>query len=277
MKTPLSLASLLLVVTVVACKKNDATPTATETPAAAEAPATAEVEAKLEAKVECPEGMAALPAGKFESRRYDQRGADISVEAFCLDRTEVSVADYEACAEAGQCDEPLDVRSECNWLYDDEPPFSRKNHPVNCVSAAEAEAYCEAQGKRLPSVDEFEWAQRGGPAGTTYPWGDDASDHRLCPTENKNPDGMDIPTTCPTGSCPAGDSPQGISDLAGGVSEWTSTPARDDSRWSCGGITSCEHDSVNTIDESHQAGSCLELQPEVTYYQGNGFRCAKSL
>lgn len=283
MKTSVSLASLMLAVAVVACKKNEATPTpaasetaVAKTPVAAEAPAEAPAEAQVK-EPECPEGMAALPAGSFKSKRRGQAGVEVKVDALCLDRTEVTVAAYEACAEKGDCPEPDDVRDECNWLYDDPDGFSRKNHPINCMSAAEAEAYCEVLGKRLPSANEFEWAQRGGPKGTVYPWGDDAEPRRVCSTENKNPHEMGVPTTCAVGSCPAGDSPQGIHDLAGGVSEWTSTAAGDDSRWTCGGITSCEDGSVNAVDENNEAGSCTESQPEVTYYQGVGFRCAKSL
>jgi len=54
----------------------------------------------------------------------------------------------------------------CNWRRAD-----RRNHPVNCVDWAQSKAYCERQGKRLPTEDEWEWAARGGVNGWNYPWG----------------------------------------------------------------------------------------------------------
>lgn len=46
------------------------------------------------------------------------------------------------------------------------------NHPVTCISYADAVAYCKWANVRLPSLDEWEIASRAG-ARTTYFWGDD--------------------------------------------------------------------------------------------------------
>ncbi len=45
-----------------------------------------------------------------------------------------------------------------SWTGDLSVPEELKNKPVNNVSWFAAKAYCECQGKRLPTVDEWEYA-----------------------------------------------------------------------------------------------------------------------
>jgi len=67
-------------------------------------------------------------------------------------RTEVTVAQYRACVEAGKCTAPKSksYHKYCNWGYTD-----RDNHPVNCVDWNQATAFCEWAGGRLPTEDEW--------------------------------------------------------------------------------------------------------------------------
>lgn len=97
----------------------------------------------------------------------------------------------------------------------------RLNHPINYVTHAQAAAYCAAQGKRLPTEAEWEYAARG-TDGRIYPWGSQSPTSQLCWSGIKPRH-----TTCAVGSYPLGASPFGVLDMAGNVAEWTSSPETD--------------------------------------------------
>ncbi|MCA9575844.1 MAG: SUMF1/EgtB/PvdO family nonheme iron enzyme [Myxococcales bacterium] len=107
----------------------------------------------------CPSGMVPIPAGEFQMgvpSATDDRGPahTEAVAAFCIDRLEVTTADYRACVARGGCT-PTGGSSTCN-----EPGTERGQHPINCVSHPQAEAYCRQRGARLPT--EAEWKKTSG-------------------------------------------------------------------------------------------------------------------
>ena len=139
------------------------------------------------------------------------------LQGFCADVTEVTVAAYRKCLEAGRCPAP-DAGGFCNWGLAD-----REDHPVNCVDLEAATAYCAFAGKRLPTSHEWTWAACGMGAGWEYPWGTSfPADNQLC-WKRFDPATGEGYGTCPVGSYPSGDSPAGLADLAGNVHEWTSS------------------------------------------------------
>jgi hypothetical protein len=168
----------------------------------------------------CPTGMTQLPAGQYI---FSETGAYVTVPAFCMDQTEVTVSAYETCVNQGLCTAANTVEywpggitrsDECNWNV-----AGRLNDPVNCVSYAQADQYCAYLHKRLPTEAEWEWADRQATYGYTYPWGN------FAPSQTSSYacwDWNSAGQTCPVESYPAG---RGLYyplyDLAGNVWEFT--------------------------------------------------------
>jgi len=156
--------------------------------------------------------MAAIPAGDFlmgsddpEADPDERPVARIRVEAFWIDRVEMTSARYGACVEAGACSPPVGAAF---------GQAAKADHPVTIVGWAQADAYCRWVGKRLPTEAEWEKAARG-EDGRRYPWG-----------SRFEPDRVNAGYTAGTaavGSYKGGASPYGVLDLAGNVWEWTSS------------------------------------------------------
>ena len=90
--------------------------------------------------------------------------------------------------------------------------------PLTYVSRHDAEAFCAANGVRLPTEVEWEAAARGGDD-RLWPWGDEL------PDATRATFGQGIGGPSPAGLHPAGAAPCGALDLAGNVWEWTADGA----------------------------------------------------
>jgi formylglycine-generating enzyme required for sulfatase activity len=199
----------------------------------------------------CPERTAKIPAGQYFQGSDAKDAADnekpshnVTLNAFCMDLYETTAKEYKACSDVGKCRRPS---NEVEWpkitaserkLYAPLCTFGKPEfdeHPINCVNFEMAETYCKAQGKRLPTEAEWEYATRG-PDGRVYPWGDEAPTAKhlnACGSEcvawgqkhgvslaalYTTDDGY--PTTAPVGKFEAGRSRFGPYDVAGNVWEW---------------------------------------------------------
>lgn len=180
------------------------------------------------------EPMVALPAGSYyrgASAGQVQAGLSseselpqhmVQIGGFSLDKHEVTVAQYQACMAGGGCTAATSNSANlgCNL---DAP--GRTNHPINCVTWTQANSYCLWAGKRLPTDAEWEYAARGldnSAEPRFYPWGSAAPNCSLAVYQDEAGNGCGQKATWPVCSKTAGNSPQGLCDLAGNVWEYTS-------------------------------------------------------
>ncbi len=179
-----------------------------------------------------PVGMVLVPAGDFwmgcaqndkSCLTHFKPKHQVYLDAFYIDKTEVTVAQYRKCVSTKQCTAPTllpdvydgggkDRSSECNWNK------TGRDFPITCVDWSQANSFCRWAGKRLPTEAEWEKAARG-TDGRIYPWGK-AKPSCSYAIINVGGNGCGRDSTWPVGSKPAGKSPYGALDMAGNVTEW---------------------------------------------------------
>ncbi|MBN2493390.1 MAG: SUMF1/EgtB/PvdO family nonheme iron enzyme [Deltaproteobacteria bacterium] len=174
--------------------------------------------------------MLHIPAGEFwmgcnekidSSCDADEKpGRKVYLDAYLIDKTEVTVEQYARCVRAGRCKQPR-TGMHFNW-----GKSSRERHPVNGVDWNDAEAYCAWAGKRLPTEAEWEKAARG-TDGRLYPWGNEKPSCAYA-VMREGGLGCGRESTWPVCSKERGNSPYGLCDMAGNVREWVADKYKED-------------------------------------------------
>ena len=160
-----------------------------------------------------------VPAGEFimgsnNGESNEKPVHTVEVDAFWIDKTEVTVRMYKLCVEASVCKELINKWSSTRLGYYGNAGFD--NFPVIYVDWEMAKTFCEWVNRRLPTEAEWEKAARG-TNGRTYPWGAEIS----CSLANYW-DGYDgcINDTTEVGTYLDGASIYGALDMAGNVWEY---------------------------------------------------------
>jgi len=154
-------------------------------------------------KPKVPSGMVSIPAGCFMMGEFTYSGSDESPHRVCLDAFSMDKYDVTQGAYRAATGKNPSFFSNCG-----------DNCPMELVNWSEAKAYCESQGKRLPTEAEWEYAARAGTT-TRYYWGNDTSEAGRYAWYAGNSGN----TTHPVGQKEP--NAWGLYDMAGNVWQWT--------------------------------------------------------
>jgi len=220
---------------------------------------------------------------------------EVTVPSFEMTQTEITAAQYRCCVFEEECTTPqppgytpddgpgpYDDLENCNWDLPEED-----DRPINCVNWQQAVEFCEWAGGRLPSEAEWEYAARSEGQEVTYPWGEEepSCDYAVM-LEYGLGGGCGEERTWEVCSKPAGNTEQGLCDMAGNVFEW---------------VQDCLHPSYNgapddgsawesdCLNESHVLRGGSLIYGASNYFEVadrtsstgshwstvHGFRCAK--
>ena len=170
--------------------------------------------------------MSLIPAGSYaignsvEGETENRK----TVEAFAIDRSEVTNRSYQLCYEQGGCLAPAQIESQTRLNYFVDSAFA--TYPVVHINWTQAHQYCLWAGKRLPTADEWEIAAAIAPATGRrylYPWGDLFRAQFVNSAPADDVDITSADTTAVGTYHPGGTSSFGAVDMAGNVAEWTAT------------------------------------------------------
>jgi formylglycine-generating enzyme required for sulfatase activity len=159
--------------------------------------------------------MRLVLAGEFEMGSDDGESDEMPVhtvdlDAYHIDKYEVTNGLYRACVVAGECLPPQDEDEISIVRYYGKVEFD--NHPVMYVNWDMARAYCVWRGARLPTEAEWEKAARG-TDGRTFPWGEEIDPSFAHYDQSGN-------NPAPVGTYEKGRSIYSVYDMAGNAQEW---------------------------------------------------------
>ncbi len=156
-----------------------------------------------------------IPGGAFMMGTDNNWFADaqpphrVTVKSFQMAKTLVTNKQYKACVDAGVC-----AATDFDSYYKG-AQFLGDDQPVVGLDWNRAKVFSRWAGGRLPTEAEWEYAARSAGKDQKYPWGNEDA---TCANAVIGGCGYDAPA--PVCSKPAGNTEQGLCDMAGNAQEW---------------------------------------------------------
>ena len=218
----------------------------------------------------------------------------VTLDAYWIDRTEVTNAEFAKCLDAGVCHPQVYETTAQTFIpYAVHPNF--QNYPAFLYDYEAVNDYCQWVGRRLPTEAEWEKAARGMDE-RLYPWGNTldcsrasyfycnaATDSTPDPTGPRCGYSSDCKTN-PVDAYPSGASPYGSLNMAGNVWEWTSdwyqsdyytnSPMNNPRGPATGKYRVIRGGGANSLPQDLRVTRRSSSQPEHFLDGQLGFRCA---
>ena len=187
-------------------------------------------------------------------------------------KTEVTVAQYRDCVDAGVCFLPAaheawtsgseSCLTDATWLRTDE---ASRSMPINCLSRSHAERFANWVGARLPSAEEWLHAATSEGVYVNYPWGDELEEDACLRAIVHGATGTGCGRSAPHPPCarPRGNSDQGVCDLVGNLAEMLA-----DGQFAIGGHYAVSTTYVTDSDALEVRQSFEFDEDELSYFVG---------
>jgi sulfatase modifying factor 1 len=225
-----------------------------------------------------PEGMACIPEGtmtrgfsgthtctQWENVHHKTDfgpQTEVWIQTFLIDKTEVTYEAYQQCRKEKKC-------NDAHPTYQD---FNRPNQAMTGVSWFDAQKYCMAQNKRLPTEAEWEKAARG-TKGNSTPFAQEKVSCTEAVIKDKNGRSCGIQKTgkhprkgrvWEVAQKPAGI--YGLFDMVGNAEEWVSD-------WFSPSLDECGQDCLGVNPQGPCAGK--EQCPDFAIRGGKALKMVK--
>ena len=208
-------------------------------------------------------------------------GHTVYLDAFWIDKTDVTFGMYNRCVQAGSCQQPYATNSLAHVIVSDNP--NNVDFPVYRIEWSQASAYCQWAGVGLPTEAEWEKAARG-TDGRTYPWGNSSPTCSLANYTNWYPFNSCNNGVTTVDSHLLGASPYGVLDMAGNVwqwvADWYAKYSKSDQINPQGPVSGqyrvLRGGSFGFSDFVMRSTNRVPTDPTGFYYGYIGFRCASS-
>ena len=225
--------------------------------------------------------MQLVPEGEFtmgsDNGDPDEKPVHaVYLDAYYIDKYEVTNARYKACADDGVCQPPQSTSSNSHLNYYGNSEF--EDYPVLYVDWDMARIYCEWREAQLPTEAQWEKAARG-VGENLYPWGN-SIDETFANYNNNLGD------TTTIGNYEKGKSPYDVYDMAGNVWEWVadwysdsydqSSPAENPLGPDSGQVRVLRGGAWEQDEYSVRVTYRLKSLPSDVHFT-YGFRCARSV